>query len=226
MSYLVFHFIFIVPAIVVLAVLARPDRRDLLIIGGMALIALIYTTPWDNYLVYRGVWSYGADRVLGTIGYVPVEEYLFFILQPVMTGLAYILVDRHSRSRGGDTKRPRIVGACAGLVIAGVGALALKSDPTFYLGLILVWSGPVIAGQWCLRGDAFLTRACLFGIFLPTIYLWIADRVAIASGIWSISDEYTIGFEPLGLPIEEAVFFLMTNVLVVQGIILFRRGLD
>jgi len=31
------------------------------------LLALVYTTPWDNYLIWRDVWHYGTDRVVGTI---------------------------------------------------------------------------------------------------------------------------------------------------------------
>jgi len=26
------------------------------------LLALVYTTPWDNYLIWRDVWHYGTDR--------------------------------------------------------------------------------------------------------------------------------------------------------------------
>ena len=93
MSYLAFLLVFIVPPLLVLAWTQRrrlraihPRARRFLVL--MAVIALVYTTPWDNYLIWRGVWSYGGDRVVGTIGYVPVEEYLFFLLQPLLTGRA------------------------------------------------------------------------------------------------------------------------------------------
>lgn len=52
------------------------------------MIALIYTTPWDNYLVASGVWFYDPARVWNIIlGWVPLEEYIFFILQTILTGL-------------------------------------------------------------------------------------------------------------------------------------------
>ncbi|MDX1617037.1 MAG: lycopene cyclase domain-containing protein, partial [Candidatus Promineifilaceae bacterium] len=51
------------------------------------LIALLYTTPWDNYLVATEVWWYDPALVTGiTLGWVPIEEYTFFVLQPIMTG--------------------------------------------------------------------------------------------------------------------------------------------
>jgi lycopene cyclase domain-containing protein len=66
----------------------RLQRPDLVMLVGLATIAVIYTTPWDNYLVATGVWYYDPRLVLNrTIGYVPVEEYLFFILQAFLTGL-------------------------------------------------------------------------------------------------------------------------------------------
>ena len=52
------------------------------------LIAVVYTTPWDNYLVATGVWYYNPDLVTGIVfGYVPLEEYTFFVLETLMIGL-------------------------------------------------------------------------------------------------------------------------------------------
>ena len=95
MTYFQFHFVFTLPAIALLALVNWFDvRRGLGFLRAWrgrqfalwgtiihVLVALLYTTPWDNYLVYREVWGYPPGRVLATIGYVPVEEYLFFILQ-------------------------------------------------------------------------------------------------------------------------------------------------
>jgi lycopene cyclase domain-containing protein len=57
-------------------------------IGLHVVIALVYTTPWDNYLVATNVWWYDPELVTGiVIGWVPIEEYTFFILQPILGGL-------------------------------------------------------------------------------------------------------------------------------------------
>ena len=51
-------------------------------------MALIYTTPWDNYLVATGVWWYDPALVTGLrLGWVPIEEYTFFVVQTLLTGL-------------------------------------------------------------------------------------------------------------------------------------------
>lgn len=228
MTYLAFHAFFILPPIVLLAfVVASLDsvrRRDIGIVLLLSAIALVYTTAWDNYLIYKNVWSYGPDRVLGTIGYVPIEEYLFFIFQPLLSGLWLLWMlhlQKPERMRS-NVRTIRRLGAAVGLSLTVIGGICLMAEESLYMGLILVWAGPVVSGQWFLAGETFLNRACLIGIAAPTVYLWIADRFALNSGIWSISDRYTVGWDVFGLPVEEALFFLITNVLVVQGILMFH----
>jgi lycopene beta-cyclase len=230
MSYLTFHLVFILPVIALLAALQpRPmagvgARRAWAAIGLVCGIAFLYTIPWDNYLVYRGVWWYGPDRVLATIGYVPVEEYAFFILQPILTGLWLCLI----RTRLAVDERPPPPRWRAGLVafwlvIAVAGAIMLTGTSSLYMGLILAWAAPVLAGLSWIGADRIWRerRAWMVGIAVPTVYLWFADRTAIALGIWDISPELSFDINPLGLPIEEATFFLITNVLVVSGVLLF-----
>ena len=52
-------------------------------------------------------------------------------------------------------------------------------------------------------------------------FFWIAAALAIEWNIWAISETYTLGLKVGGLPLEEAVFFLVTNLMVAQGLILF-----
>lgn len=230
MSYFAFHLVFTLPPIFLLALF---HRQPLASIGGLkvwlalpliALIALIYTTPWDNYLIWRDVWRYGEDRVVATIGYVPVEEYLFFLLQPILTGLwLYWLLDHKTPIQQKHSTVARSVGTGFWVVFSIAGAVMLQWNSGVYLGLILVWAGPILALQWLVGGaQLWATRSTWFlGTLIPTLYLWFADRFAIEQGIWSISDVYTTGLHLFGLPIEEATFFLVTNLLVVQGLLLF-----
>ena len=62
------------------------------------------------------------------------------------------------------------------------------------------------------------------GIVLPTLYLTLIDSIALHSGTWTISPAHSLNlFLPIiGVPIEEAIFFLVTNTLLIQGMILFR----
>ena len=84
MSYLKFLIIFVcLPLLVSLCakkLLTKPNKTERLPIALMALVALVYTTPWDNYLIMRGVWTYPTGGVVGVLGYVPIEEYFFMVL--------------------------------------------------------------------------------------------------------------------------------------------------
>jgi len=235
MSYLTFHFVFLFPPILLmLATLPRPlggvgGIRAKLAIPALCIIAFSYTTPWDNYLVAREVWWYGPERVWATIGYVPVEEYMFFILQPILTGLfLYHYLGRWRTGSQPATDAAHIGGGAlfGGLSLFAFGVLASGWNPGLYMSLILGWAGPILAGMWIYDGTTLWRErnSLLVGVGVPTIYLWVADATAIHLEIWTISEEYTLGIDPLGLPIEEATFFLMTNLLVVKGILLFLYG--
>lgn len=91
MTYPLFLLIYLVVPIVILGVWLRREWRTRWWLTAAAftiVIALVYTTPWDNYLVATDVWYYDPARVWNIIlGWVPLEEYLFFVLQTILTGL-------------------------------------------------------------------------------------------------------------------------------------------
>jgi lycopene cyclase domain-containing protein len=89
-----------VPITVLVVVLrVRLHLSNLVLLAALAVVALVYTAPWDNLLVASGVWTYRLDRVSGALaGRVPVEEYVFYVLQVLATGLwMYWLAQRVQR---------------------------------------------------------------------------------------------------------------------------------
>ena len=71
---------------------AGHTRRVLKWTLALCAVATIWTTPWDNYLVYRGIWFYADENILWKIGYVPIEEYAFFSLETILTGLVFYCI--------------------------------------------------------------------------------------------------------------------------------------
>jgi lycopene cyclase domain-containing protein len=64
-------------------------------------------------------------------------------------------------------------------------------------------------------------RLVLLGILVPTLYLAMADAVAIGAGTWTIDPAQSLNIFLAGqLPIEEFIFFLLTNILLTFGITL------
>ena len=226
MTYLQFLLIFLVPWIVLELVLLSRKKGEhghaLWGVSMMAVVAVLYTTPWDNYLVKHKIWWYGPERVLGTIGYVPIEEYAFFVLQTFMSGLfLYHLRPAFKRVEDAPTwVRP--VGSFILALISLMGAwMLLGNDPQYrYLGLILAWAGPVILLQFAIGGHVLWNRrrVLLPILLVASLYLCMADALAISWGIWTISPEFTTGIMLAGLPLEEATFFFVTNIMVVQGL--------
>jgi len=230
LTYATFHALFVVLPIVGLAVAGSVvDKRtslrrwDALGIGILILLALVYTTPWDRYLIQRGVWGYGPGVVLVRIGSVPIEELAFITLQPLLTGLWVARLDTSAEVAGSIPLRKRIAGVVAAGVLLVVGLVFLATPATFYLGAIVAWGAPILAIQWAFDWPYLLARwrVVLAGVAVPTAYLCAADWFAIQQGLWYLSDRYTTGLALAGLPIEEAVFFLATNLFVVQGLVLF-----
>jgi lycopene cyclase domain-containing protein len=115
-------------------------------------------------------------------------------------------------------------GAAGGWVAAAVAAWALHPawDHGFYLTAIVGWFAPLLAVQSAAGADRLAARRHVraVAVAVPVLYLWVADVVAIRSGTWWINPARTIGWRPFGLPVEEAAFFLVTTMLLVNGMAL------
>jgi lycopene cyclase domain-containing protein len=191
-------------------------------------IALIYTTPWDNYLVATRVWWYDPELVTGlTIGWVPIEEYTFFILQPIMTGLWLLFLGQRLKLPANVPERPRIRSLAVGLagIVWVISAAILLSgwQAGTYLGLELIWALPPIILQLAFGADILwhYRRFVLLVLLPPTIYLSAADALAIQAGTWTINPAQSLPIHIGGiLPLEELLFFFLTNTLIVFGVTL------
>ncbi|MDZ7687873.1 MAG: lycopene cyclase domain-containing protein [Halobacteriales archaeon] len=233
MDYLTFHLLFTVPLFGILAAVYLHEHHSLndsspLGAVVVAVIALIYTTPWDRYMIRRGVWWYGEGQVFVRFFDIPLGEYLFFVLQPVVVSLWLYVILGRVETRPSGRWTPRYVLAVVAVGVTAVGWLWAQGTGAFYIGMILVWAGPVLVLQWAYGGHYLVrnVRVVAAAVVPPTLYFASADRFAIENGIWVISDELTTGIDVLGLPVEEGAFFLVTNLLVVQGVVLFRWTLS
>lgn len=242
MSYFGFLVIFLVIPILILAGLTLRDRQrrltlpaDLhnwpawLTLTGHIFVAVIYTTPWDNYLVANRVWWYDPNLVTGIlIGWVPLEEYIFFILQPLLTGLWLLYLARRLPVGLGSDLGPRhlrsVSTALTGLVWLGtLGILAAGWQPGTYLALELTWALPPIMLQLAFGADILWRhrRLILLTLVPAILYLSAADALAIASGTWTIDPAQSLNVYIGGiLPVEEFLFFILTNTLLTFGMVL------
>lgn len=207
-------------------------RKSLIWVGILVhiVLAVLYTTPWDNYLVATGVWYYNPDLVTGIVlGYVPIEEYTFFVLETILTGLWWWFLARRIPEpstplpKNGRKIRLAAVSALLAIWLVSVYLFFWGADSWNYLSITLMWALPAILPQlifgadllWHYRKLVFLT------IFVPGTYLSLMDIVALTDTTWSIAPGQTTGVLFFGiLPLEEVVFFFITNVLIGFGLTL------
>lgn len=248
------HLKYTIPPAIALTFIYRPflQRIDVYKILFLIAIAVVSTIPWDAYLIRRNIWTYPPNVIIGPkLFSIPAEELFFFVIQTYNTTLLYLLLSKpifHStylvgckswgnslhQWRSWDGRSPSKTARNLGQLILGClivtgGHLIVQDGKGTYLGLILAWAGPFALLLWSLSYE-FLIRlpytSTLLPIALPTLYLWIVDTLALKRGTWTIEQGTKLDLKLWdGLDIEEAVFFLATNILIVFGLVAFDHAL-
>ncbi|KAI0020050.1 hypothetical protein F4780DRAFT_744352 [Xylariomycetidae sp. FL0641] len=241
-EYAFVHLKFTIPLAGLLTFILRPllTKLDLWKTSLMISIAFTATLPWDADLIRRGVWTYPPDAILGPrLAGIPIEELFFFVIQTYITSMIYILMSKpvlHAQfltnwaSASPWRSRIHVLGLAAFVLFTGVGFrnVAVGGQGT-YLGLIMAWACPFLCLTWAFSGNFTLNlpkSSVVIPIIIPTVYLWVVDELALGRGTWSIESGTKLGWCLWGsLEIEEAVFFLATNSLIVFGLVAFDRGM-
>lgn len=239
MTYFGFLFRFLViPILLLLLVFWRVKDRSIMGFKSNKLwqgilihvvLAVLYTTPWDNYLVATGVWYYNPDLVTGILlGYVPIEEYTFFVLETLLVGLWWWalaklkILNPDAPFKPENSLRARTLSLLAVLWIISLSVLLSGWQPGTYLAITLTWALPAIAPQLAFGADILWHYRRLLGTVIVTAagYLAAMDALAISAGTWTIDPAQSTGIFIGNLPMEEAVFFIVTVVLISFGMTL------
>lgn len=233
MTYSQFHVRFNVPllafagAISFLAPWQRSIWAAFLVI---LLIVVAFTTPWDNYAVSHGIWSFPSARHAFRIWHLPVEEYCFFVIQSVE-----VLLLCHGLTGLTGFRKPSTAPLSSSGVLAGLGATVALWGFTGlwfrrrlprrarYLFHLLYWFAPVVVFQWVLAAPLLLANlgAVLAATAVVGIWLTLADLTAVRQGIWEFDETQILGLKWRNrLPVEEIVFFFVSSLLVAQSYVM------
>ncbi|KAL8950248.1 MAG: hypothetical protein Q9222_003715 [Ikaeria aurantiellina] len=243
-DYALVHLYYNIPPAVLLTACYYPlcTKIDVYKILFLILIAVVSTTPWDSYLIRRRIWTYPPNAIVGpTLFDIPAEELFFFVIQTYNTSLLYLVASKptfHPIYLCGekllhDGRRLRQWRWIVALVLVitmlvGVGLIA-RNGKGLYMGLIIVWADPFILILWTLAHQLMLNLPLsntLLPILLPTAYLWTVDTIALRRGTWVIESGTKLGWHLWpGLDVEEAFFFLVTNTLIVSGLVAFDNAM-
>jgi lycopene cyclase domain-containing protein len=232
-TYSQFHFRFNVPLLAFAGAISflAPWRASvwaafLVILG----IVVVFTTPWDNYAVSQGIWSFPGGRHAFRIWHLPIEEYCFFVIQSIE-----VLLICHGLTGLAGFQKPSTPPLNSPGVVTGLGAIAALWVFTGlwfgrrlprraqYLFHLLYWFGPVAAFQWVLAAPLLLANlsAIILATMMVSIWLTLADLAAVRQGIWEFDEKQILGLKWRSrLPIEEILFFFVSSLLVAQSYVM------
>jgi len=96
----------------------------------------------------------------------------------------------------------------------------------YYLVHLLAWMGPVSLLLWLAFPRLLWAniRPIAASTLLTGTYLIATDIVAVHYGVWHFNAkgaQMTLGAAPLGVPLEEWLFFYLTALIVSQSFVLF-----
>lgn len=233
------HLKYTIPPAIALTLLYRPllNRLDLYKILFLISIAVVSTIPWDSYLIRRKIWTYPPKVIIGpTLFSIPAEEVFFFVIQTYNTTLLYLILSKPllpSSYLVTSNRIPRFQWSLSHsfllFCVSSGFCLIWKGGEGTYLGLILAWAGPFALMLWTLSCQ-FMSKlpytSTIAPIAIPTLYLWIVDTLALRRGTWAIESGTKLGVHLWdGLEVEEAIFFLATNTLIVFGLVAFDHAM-
>lgn len=91
-----------------------------------------------------------------------------------------------------------------------------------YLTYELAWALPVVAIQWAAAWRELWRRRQLLAasVGIATLYLGACDAFALGHGIWRVDPARVVGIYAGALPLEEFVFYFLTNIMAAQGFVL------
>ncbi|SNX84613.1 probable Bifunctional lycopene cyclase/phytoene synthase [Melanopsichium pennsylvanicum] len=240
LSYRHFHLMWTLPLCIVLYLIAKPfltklDRAKLIL---LPVIAFVWTSPWDNLIVKNRAWFYHGHCIWFTIGYVPIEEYFFFVIQSLISTLWCTLLTRWylpnlSLAPASPSRiklaTPALVTSLLCLMI-GLN-MAVPETHSYYFGMITWWASlPLALLLWgCIdfiRNTGIWAGIVPFSLSVlgPTLYLWCSDVYALRRGTWHINEATSLNMFPIpDLPVEEMLFFLVTNLILISACFTFDR---
>ena len=111
---------------------------------------------------------------------------------------------------------------CSGTLAASVRGKAILVRNATYLFYELAWALPVVAVQWAVAWRELWRwrRLLCAAVLVATLYLGACDAFALGHGIWRVDPSRVLGIYAGPLPLEEFVFYFVTNLMAAQGFVM------
>jgi lycopene cyclase domain-containing protein len=157
------------------------------------------------------------------IGYVPIEEYSFFVLQSMLVATVWLAATRGITAHPPPTPEKQALpwrwlglGVMGAMVVASLFGLAYGPSKAFYVSIVTAWALPILMIQWAFGAECLVAQRSSWGkpALACWVYLCIIDQWAIGQGIWFIARSQSLPrLAWQTLPLEEVWFFLVTTLM-------------
>ena len=109
------------------------------------------------------------------------------------------------------------------VIIFIIGLCILRNESLAYLGYLISWASIPLGIQLFVGSKVIYLsfKNWILPLLIFTLYLSIIDSIAIGNNIWTINDATSCGIKIFRLPVEEIIFFFLTNLLIFQGMSLW-----
>jgi lycopene cyclase domain-containing protein len=177
---------------------------------GTAVMMLLFI-PWDVWFTYKGAWGFNEWYITGiTIGNLPVEEWLFFIIVPFACAFIYEVLNYFVPQNVLAPLQHRITAALIliSFVLSVVYVDRIYTFTTFsLLTLFLVWHLLVKKSPWIgrfylafliIQIPFLLINGALTGVFTEQPVVWYSPTAIVGPRIITIPAE-DIGYNLLML---------------------------
>jgi lycopene cyclase domain-containing protein len=235
MTYLRFHFIFNLPVLIILAACTGTvpwTHGEILALALVLAAVMLFTTAWDNLAAKWGIWGFPREKYSLRLGYLPIEEYAFFLLQSlnVMLAVRALFHFMPDWEGGAETDIGKWTLICLGASVIPWAIITIqfrwlrkRFGACVNYAIHLAWFLPVIYVQWVVAPWMFWDHAGLLALVTGAfgVYYTLADLAAVRAGTWFFDEKQITGVKLGGiLPWEEIAFFFLTSLLVAQSYLL------
>ncbi len=238
-TYLKLHLFLLIPTLLLMFIPPFPlsNAPDAAMRHGRFLIppmlislAFVFSAPWENYLGSKGVLLFNASAVTGVLGYIPYEEYFWWVDHPLLATFWVMSIWRYKPvSKTGNPRflfRTFAVLTC--LAITYLGYILYDTGSNLYVSVTLMFVFPVMTIQYLLIGHLLLEHPheWLLGTLFPSVHTILVDRFALQVGIWEISKERSTGIAVYGFLLEHLLAYSLTSAIAVQMVVATLRSLQ
>jgi len=228
MTFLRFLLFLAVPILGLLWIQRKTMKTNyLLTVLAVAFGSVIYTAPWDNWLIIHHVWWFDWNRCLGiAVGALPIEELCFYVLIVCLGGFwTSFLYEKMKPDFGAAPRRPMLKYGAAAVVstiwVADAIYLAYYTSayPTaVFFAQCLIITLPALIVQLVVCGDLIWHRRKFALMATIPVGLWLtvtAGTSTFGTDMWTVNPLYSFYRIPGLLPVEMLLFYQLAAALMV-----------